>query len=126
MASRQSIDLPGTAHGAPIPNGCKIGNMVFSSGIMGRDTATNTIPEDPDEQAAAMFRNLRAFMEQAGGSPDNIAYMKVYVAEEKYRESINKEWLKMFPDEHSRPARHALPAPIRGGFYFQIEVIAVL
>ena len=46
--------------------------------------------------------------------------------DDKYRESINKEWLKMFPDENSRPARHALPAPIRGGFYFQVEVVAVL
>lgn len=123
---RESIDIPGTPHGAPIPNGCKIGNMVFSSGIMGRDTETKSIPEDPDEQAAAMFRNLRTFMEAAGGSPEDIAYMKVYLADEKHRESVNKEWLKMFPDEHSRPARHALPAPIRGGYYFQIEVVAVL
>jgi enamine deaminase RidA (YjgF/YER057c/UK114 family) len=126
MPARQSIDIPGMAHGAPIPNGCKVGNMVFSSGIFGRDTENNSIPEDPDEQAAALFKNIRTFMEQAGGTPENIAYVKVYLPDDKYRESINKEWLKMFPDEHSRPARHALPAPIRGGFYFQIEVIAVL
>ena len=126
MPARQSIEIPGLVHGVPIPNGCKIGNMVFSSGIAGRDTENNTIPEDPDQQAAAMFKNVRTFMQNAGGSPDNIAYMKVYLKDEQYREALNKPWLEMFPDEHSRPARHSLSAPIRGGYYFQVEIIAVL
>ena len=113
-------------HGVPIPNGCKIGNMVFSSGIAGRDTDKNSIPEDAKEQARAMFKNVRTFMEQAGGSPENIAYMKVYLKDEQYRDALNEPWLEMFPDEHSRPARHSLPAQIRGGYYFQVEIIAVL
>jgi 2-iminobutanoate/2-iminopropanoate deaminase len=73
-----------------------------------------------------MFRNLRLFMEQAGGAPENIGYMKVYLKEEKYRDSVNKAWEKMFPDEHDRPARHALKVDLRGEVLFQIEVIAVL
>jgi enamine deaminase RidA (YjgF/YER057c/UK114 family) len=126
MAERRSIEIPGLAHGVPIPNGCRVGNVVFSSGIAGRDTATGEVPTDPDVQAAAMFKNVRTFMENAGGSPEDIGYMKVYLADEKYRDPVNKEWVKMFPDEHSRPARHALPAAIRGGFFFQVEIIAVL
>ncbi len=100
--------------------------MVFSSGIMGRDTANDRVPEDPDEQAAALFQNIRTFMQNAGGGPEHIAYMKVYLKDEQHREAVNKEWIKMFPDEHSRPARHSLPAPIRGGYLFQVELIAVL
>src|SRR5438477_1243481 len=115
MPARESIEIPGLSHGVPIPNGCKIGNMLFSSGLAGRDTASGSVPEDPDVQAAAMFENVRTLMKNAGGSPENIAYMKVYLADEKHRDSVNKEWVKMFPDEHSRPARHAIPAPIRGG-----------
>ncbi len=30
---REVISIPGMPHGAPIPNGAKIGNMVFSSAI---------------------------------------------------------------------------------------------
>jgi len=52
--------------------------------------------------------------------------MKVYLKEEKYRDSVNKAWVKMFPDEHDRPARHALKVDLRGEVLFQIEVIAVL
>ena len=126
MAKRKSLHIEGMEHGAPIPNGVVIGNMVFSSAISGKDAKTGLFSSDPDEQAEAMFRNLRLFMEVAGGTPDNIAHMTVFLKEEKYRDAVNKAWLKMFPDEHDRPARHALKADLRGQFLFQIEVIAVL
>jgi 2-iminobutanoate/2-iminopropanoate deaminase len=126
MAKRKSFHIQGMAHGAPIPNGAAIGNMVFSSAISGKDAKTGVLSPEPDEQAEAMFRNLSLFMETAGGSPANIAYMKVYLKDEKLRDSVNKAWIKMFPDEHDRPARHALKAELRGEVLFQIEVIAVL
>jgi 2-iminobutanoate/2-iminopropanoate deaminase len=126
MAKRKSLHIKGMEHGAPIPNGTVIGNMIFSSAISGKDAQTGVLSPDPDEQAEAMFRNLRWFMETAGGTPDNIAYMKVYLKEEKLRDSVNKAWLKMFPNEHDRPARHALKVELRGEVLFQIEVIAVL
>jgi enamine deaminase RidA (YjgF/YER057c/UK114 family) len=126
MAKRKSIHIKGMEHGAPIPNGVVIGNMIFSSALSGKDAKTGVMSANPDEQAEAMFRNLQLFMESAGGTPDNIAYMKVYLKEEKYRDAVNKSWLKMFPDEHDRPARHAIKADLRGDMLMQIEVIAVL
>ena len=126
MSKRVSIELPGVPHNAPIPMGAKIGNMVYSSGISGRDGATGELPPDPDRQAEVLFENIRKFMELAGGSPDDIVRMTVYLKEEEYRDAINKPWLKMFPNEHDRPARHAIKSPVRGNVLFQIEVVAVL
>ena len=126
MAKRKSFHIKGMEHGAPIPNGAAIGNMVFSSAISGKDAKTGVLSPQPDEQAEAMFRNLSLFMETAGGTPENIAHMKVYLKDEKYRDSVNKAWIKMFPNEHDRPARHALKVELRGEILFQIEVIAVL
>ena len=97
-----------------------------SSGVFPIAVRTCEGSSDPDEQAEAMFRNLQLFMHEAGGTPDHIAHMTVFLKEEKYRDSVNKAWLKMFPDEHDRPARHALKAELRGQMLFQIEVIAVL
>ncbi len=74
----------------------------------------------------ALKTNIRTFMERAGGTTDNIGHMTVYLKEERYRESINKEWLKMFPDEKDRPARHAIRVDVRGEVLFQIEIIAVI
>jgi enamine deaminase RidA (YjgF/YER057c/UK114 family) len=126
MAKRKSLHIRGMEHGAPIPNGAVIGNMVFSSAISGKDARTGVLSDDPDEQAEAMFRNLALFMEGAGGTPDNIAHVKVYLKDEKYRDNINGPWIKMFPNEHDRPARHALKVDLRGKVLFQIEVVAVL
>jgi 2-iminobutanoate/2-iminopropanoate deaminase len=113
-------------HSAPIPNGVVIGNMIFSSAISGKDAKTGILSPDADEQAEAMFRNLELFMDKAGGDTDQIAHMTVFLREEKYRESVNKAWLKMFPDHDDRPARHALKVELRGDVLFQMEVIAVL
>jgi len=126
MARRKCIHIKGMEHGAPIPNGVVIGNMVFSSAIGGKDAKTGVLSENPDEQAAAMFRNLALFMESAGGSVDNIAHVKLYLIDEKYRDNVNGPWEKMFPDEHDRPARHALKVDLRGKNLFQIEIVAVL
>jgi hypothetical protein len=41
--------------------------MIFSSAISGKDAKTGVLSQDPDEQAAAMFRNLRLFMEKGRG-----------------------------------------------------------
>ena len=76
MAKRKSIHIHGMEHGAPIPNGVVIGNMIFSSAISGKDAKTGVLSPDPDEQAEAMFRNLRLFMETAGGAPEKNAEKK--------------------------------------------------
>ena len=126
MAKRKNIHIKGMEHGAPIPNGAVIGNMVFSSAIGGKDAKTGVLSDDPAEQAEAMFRNLALFMESAGGTPDNIAHVKLYLKDEKYRAVVNGPWSKMFPEAHNRPARHALKVDLRGKNLFQIEIIAVL
>ena len=126
MAKRKSIHIEGMEHGAPIPNGVVMGNMIFSSAISGKDAQTGVLSTEPDEQAEVMFRNLKLFMEKAGGTPQDVAHVTVFLKEEKYRDSVNKAWLNMFPEEHDRPARHALKTELRGQMLFQIEVIAVL
>jgi 2-iminobutanoate/2-iminopropanoate deaminase len=128
LAGRRTvINLPGMAHGAPIPMGAKVGNVVYSSGISGVNPETHAMPPEPDEQAMQLFENIRTFMEIAGGTTDDIVQMTVLMKDDKDRGSINKAWLKMFPDEDNRPARHALTTDVRaGGALFQIELVAVV
>lgn len=126
MATVESIHVPGMGHHAPIPAGAKVGNIVMSSPISGRELDTDRLPEDPDEQAAVLFRNIHAFMEAAGGRPENIVRITVFLKDIKYRENFNKEWLKLYPDENRRPSRHAIVSDPRGAGLFQVEVMAVL
>ena len=126
MAKRISIDIPGIGHQAPIPMGCKIANIVYSSGIDGENPDTRSTPSDPAEQAKSVFQNIRRFMTVAGGSPEDIIRLTLYVTDRKLREHFDKEWLAMFPDEHSRPARHAITSELGKGKFFQVEIVAVL
>lgn len=123
---RQSIDIEGVAHGAPIPMASRIGNMLYSSGIFGTDPKTGKSPEGADAQAEQAFENLRSLLKAAGATPENVIYVTVYMKDRAQRDAVNKPWLKMFPDEHSRPARHAIQTDLPGGNFLQLQVVAVL
>ena len=123
---RQVFEVPGVSHSAPIPMGVKIGNLLFSSAVMGEDPETHSLPPEPDRQAELVFSNLRTLMTNAGGTTDDIAHMTVFLKDLAYRDHVNNEWLKMFPDEDDRPARHAVQADLPRGMLIQVEIIAVL
>ena len=127
MASkREEVSLPGVAHDAPIPMAAKIGNYLFTSAVMGREPADNSLPPEPERQAKLLFDNIRKLMQAAGGSPDDIGHMTFFLTSNDYREHLNREWLKMFPDEHDRPARHVLVWDLPRGMLIQAEIKAVL
>jgi len=74
-----------------------------------------------------MLANVRRVMEAAGGSVDDIIKMVVWTKDKMFKEALNKEWLVMFPDPHSRPARHTmLYDGFSGNTLIQCEIIAVV
>jgi 2-iminobutanoate/2-iminopropanoate deaminase len=126
MAPRKSIQVAGFGHVNPIPAACRIGNLVVSGGIHGIDPATGKVAPTLEAQCAHMFAHIRAVVEAAGGRTDDIIKLTVYLNDRSQREALNREWLKMFPDEHSRPARHTHRATLDGGMLIQCDLMAVL
>ena len=124
---RRSIEVPGVSHGnAPIPMGARVGNMIYSSGIMGKDPATDTLPADGPSQAKFMFMNLRSLLAQGGADLGDVVHVKAYVKDNSHRDALNAEWLQCFPDPHDRPARHTMVTDLPGGMLVQIEIVAVV
>ena len=72
MAKRQSVNFPGFAHGNPIPNASRIGNIMMTSVISGVDPSTRKLPPDLDGQVANLFGHISSAVDAAGGRPDNI------------------------------------------------------
>ena len=123
----RSIHVAGVQHGAPIPFGARVGNMIFSSGILGADPATGKIPEDLESQCEFAFGNMKAMVENAGGDISGIGKITVYMKDRSQRDAVNKPWLAMFPDEDDRPARHAIEYDaFPPGVLVQLEIIAVV
>jgi 2-iminobutanoate/2-iminopropanoate deaminase len=126
MGQRETLYIAGIEHKAPIPMGVKIGNMVYSSAIMGKDPRTNERPGETEEEVRMVFQNIKLLMENAGGTTDHIAQMSVYLSDNDHRNLVNAEWIKMFPDENDRPTRHITIKNLAVGMKIQIQFVAVL
>ncbi|MDP6496670.1 MAG: RidA family protein [Dehalococcoidia bacterium] len=123
----RSIHVDGVKHGAPIPMGARVGNMIFSSGIMGTDPSTGKVPEDLESQCVFAFANMKTMLENAGAATKSVGTIKVYMKDRSQREAVNRPWLEMFPDEDDRPARHAIEyEAFPPGVLVQLEIVAVV
>jgi enamine deaminase RidA (YjgF/YER057c/UK114 family) len=107
--------------------GAVIDRMMMTSGIFGMDPQTRKAPDDIEGQCRLMFENVRRVMKEAGGSTDDIIKFIVWAKDKSSKDVMNKEWLAMFPDEHSRPARHTMMyGGFSGNILIQCEIIAIL
>ena len=110
----------------PIPNACRIGNLIVSGVINGVDPETGKVPPTLDEQCAFMFAHLRNIVEAGGGTVDDIIKMTVWMKDRSQRQALNREWGKMFPDEKTRPARHTMAGAMEGPVLIQCDFMAVI
>jgi enamine deaminase RidA (YjgF/YER057c/UK114 family) len=127
MSRRRSIDIPGLSHGPnPIPQAAVVGNLLVSGGVMGMEPDTHEMPDDLPAQCRLMFANIRRIMEAAGGTTEDIVKLTVFLKPGLPRDALNQEWVAMFPDPASRPARHTLVYDLPMGMLIQCEIIAML
>jgi 2-iminobutanoate/2-iminopropanoate deaminase len=125
--TRTSFEVPGLEHNNPIPMICRIGPYMHSSGINGKCPETGVLPTDIAAQCAQMFKNVRLVLEKAGARPEQILKMTFFLPERGLRPHINQHWLELFPDPHSRPARHVHSEPdLTGGMLVQCEFFAIV
>lgn len=122
----RSLDVPGLAHNAPIPVGARVGNMLSTSAINGKDPATGKLPAEADAQAALAFANLQRVLEAGGATLADVVKLTVYVKDDTVREPVNAQWLCSFPDPQDRPARHIVVQDLQHGMQLQLECLAVL
>ncbi len=122
----RSIEIPGASHKAPIPAAARVGNVLCTSAVSGKDPATGALPEDAAAQARQAFANLRAVLEAGGSGLDDIVKLSVSITDESVRAAVNEHWLACFPDPQDRPARHITLHPLQHGMRLQLEALAVI
>ena len=127
MQKGRSIEIPGVNHGnAPIPMGARVGNVIYSSGIMGKDPQGEGLSEDPTTQVKFAFQNMVTLLEAGGATTADVVRVTVYLRDDSIRSAVNEHWLHLFPDPRDRPARHTLKYDLPHGMLVQLEVVAVL
>lgn len=126
--SGRSIHIDGVTHGkAPIPMGARVGNLIHSSALLGKDPASDTLPAEPAAQMHFLFANLKTLLANGGASLADVVHVTAYVKDNSLREPLNAEWLACFPDPDDRPARHTqVLAEMPGGVLAQLAIVAVV
>ena len=122
---RRSIYIDEFAHKSPIPNASRIGNVIVSGLLRGVDPATQAFPPTVEQQCRFMFDNIRRCVEAGGATVEDIIKVTFWV-KELQRKPINDEWVKMFPDPASRPARQIMEVPMEPEVLVECDFMAVI
>lgn len=120
----RSIHTAGASHQAPIPAAARVGPLLCTSAVSGKDAGTGALPADADGQVRHAFANLQAVLAAGGATLDDVAKLSVTLKDNSVRERFNAEWLARFPDPDDRPARHIVVQDLQHGMWLQIEAIA--
>ena len=115
-------DLPG----ATIPLGICVDDLVYTNGLAGIDPVTAVPADGLVAQTQLALDHLKALVEGAGGSIDNIGRAVAYVTKVEDRDAVYGPWDAMFPDAQDRPAFKVLVGSLPPGHLIHIDGLAVL
>ncbi len=111
---QKSIEVKGLSHhGAPIPTACRVGPILVTSRIMGKDPETGILPPDPDAQAVLCFENLKRVLAAGGMDLGDVVKLTVYLVSDSYRTRSTSRGMSIFPTRNT--GRHAIRWSCRCG-----------
>lgn len=120
----ETKNAPGAV--GPYSQGVMGGNMVFTSGQLPIDPKTGELITGDIVRATRMsLENLKAVVESAGGSIENIVKVNVFVTDITQFGVINEEYANFFGTH--KPARSLVEvSKLPKGGEIEIEAVAVL
>jgi 2-iminobutanoate/2-iminopropanoate deaminase len=125
MAKRQAVQIQGRTSAAHLSPAVRVGDLVWTSGTTGRDPATGEMPDGIEAQTRNTLDNLKAALEAAGTSWDNVIKVNVYLADINLRPQFNDIYLQYAPSD--RPSRTAIGSVgFEGNTLVEVECVAVV
>lgn len=112
----------------PYSQAVKVGSFLFASGQIPVDPATGKIVEGSTaDQARQVFRNIKAVLETAGVTENNVVKATVFLKDMNDFASVNEVYAEFFKNNDVLPARSAVEvARLPKDVKVEIEVQAVL
>lgn len=110
----------------PYSQAVKVGNMLYTAGQIALDPATMKLTGDTvAEQTDRVLKNLKAVVEAAGSSMENIVKTTVFLADIGSYKEVNEVYNQYLGD--SKPARSAFAVDaLPLGALVEIEAIALI
>lgn len=109
----------------PYSQAVKSGNLIFVSGQLPINPETGEIPSDIKAQTRHSLDNVKAILEEAGASLDNVLKSTCYLADMSYFAPMNEVYAEYFKAPF--PARAAFAVKeLPKQALVEIEVVAAL
>jgi 2-iminobutanoate/2-iminopropanoate deaminase len=114
--------------GAPKPVGpfsqaIVAGNMIYVAGQGPFNPATGKMPERFEDQAVQTFENIKAIVESAGATLQDVVKVNVYLTDLSNFAKMNEIYMRYFRDPY--PARATVGAQLLAGMAIEIECVAI-
>lgn len=107
----------------PYSQGIRVGNLVFTAGQVGIDPKTGERPEEIEEQTKQALKNVKAILEEAGTSMNNVLKVTVFLKNMDDFGKMNEIYATFFGE--NPPARSCVEvARLPLDFKVEIEAIA--
>ena len=123
MAKREiSTDLAPAPLG-PYSQAIRAGDLVFVAGQVGIDPETSEkVAGGIVEQGAQTMENIKAILEVAGASLDDVVKTTVHVSDLGMFPEFNAVYERYFSEP--RPVRTTVESGLPGGFLVEVDVVA--
>ena len=123
MAKKEIVRPEGAKPNPVLSPAVRYGNLVFTAGMVGTDPATGQLAEGIEEQSRLTLENLKAALEAAGTSMDNVLKASCFVADINDRPRFNEVYVKYFTSDP--PVRTCVEAGNLGpGVLIEVDVVA--
>lgn len=107
----------------PYSQAVMTGEMLFTSGQLGIDPATNALPEGVEAQTRQSLQNIRAILEAAALDITDVIKTVVFIRNMADFSAVNEIYASFFSDH--KPARSCVEvSQLPKGGLIEIEVVA--
>jgi 2-iminobutanoate/2-iminopropanoate deaminase len=108
----------------PFSQAVKCGNLVFVSGQGPIDPITHEVRGDIKTQTERMLENVKAILEAAGTTMENVVNTTVYLTDLKNFDEMNEVYRRYFP--RNPPPRATVQAGLLRGMLVEMQCIAAV
>ncbi|HXP46947.1 MAG TPA: RidA family protein [Terriglobales bacterium] len=121
---RRYINIGGRPTNLPFSDGVLVGDTLFLSGRIGIDPRTMQAAADVSDEIRLMLDGVRATLEAAGMTMDDLVYVQVYCTDLSLYDQFNAAYRRYFGKD--LPARAFLGAgSLLRGARFEMQAIAM-
>ena len=106
--------------------GVKVGDTVYTSGLIALDSDGNVIGEDVYTQSSQVFKNIESLLTVAGATMANVIKINTFLTDMSRYGEFSKARNEAFPAGLPASASYSTPALVLPSLLVEVEAIAII